>query len=259
MSVRSPSAGGYGRLVLLILLAVSVLWLGGLVVWLRATALLVTPLVPNPFEAITSYFAALAVAGTAVAIYFQSRELQLQRRELRKTTQLLRMQTQTLSQQRFETTFFNLLAIHQRTIAEFTFETYSGPNAMGVAYRRLASTYERARREVPDGDLGDALATAWQLLFEDLRVPLSRYFRSLYTTLRLMADSDVSDLKPYVRILRAQLTDDELLMIMYNCVGHSRGHKMKALVEQFHLLDNMPKDKVLDPLHMSALTPDAFL
>jgi hypothetical protein len=79
---------------------------------------------------------------------------------------------------------------------------------------------------------------------------LSHYFRNLYSLLKFVSDSkDISDAeKPiYVRLIRAQLSDQELVALFYNCIATHNGRmaiefgypKMIKLADKFDLFQNM--------------------
>lgn len=49
----------------------------------------------------------------------------------------------------------------------------------------------------------------------------------------------------YISMLRAQLSDYELLWLFYNCLSDNGSKKFKRLVEKYSLLKNMPKNKLV--------------
>jgi hypothetical protein len=68
------------------------------------------------FGAVNALFSGLAFTGIIFTILLQREELQEQRRELRLTRKEFKQQNITLRQQRFENTFFNLLATHNEIV-----------------------------------------------------------------------------------------------------------------------------------------------
>lgn len=61
----------------------------------------------------------------------------------------------------------------------------------------------------------------------------------------------------YMNLLRAQLSDQELLLLFYNGLSPS-GAAFKPLIEEWALLDNMPVIKLLDKSHSSLYENSAF-
>jgi len=49
----------------------------------------------------------------------------------------------------------------------------------------------------------------------------------------------------YVKLLRAQLSSHELLLLFYNCLSEKGMRKTKALVERYALLEHVPQDKLV--------------
>jgi len=102
------------------------------------------------------------------------------------------------------------------------------------------------------------IAIFWNQMHTSFNVQLSRYYRNLYGIIRLVDESEIADKSLYVRILRAQLSDWELLLIFYNCVASPRATKLARLSEKYRLFDNLPQQFLLDPLHMGLLSSSAF-
>lgn len=65
----------------------------------------------DPFSAISAIYSGLALVGVIVAIFYQQNELILQRKELENTRLVFEIE-------RFETTFFNLLANHRQIVSQ---------------------------------------------------------------------------------------------------------------------------------------------
>ena len=68
------------------------------------------------FEAVNALFAGLAFAGVIFAIILQWRELGLQRQELKDTRAEITGQKETLQKQNFESSFFQLLSLHNEIV-----------------------------------------------------------------------------------------------------------------------------------------------
>ena len=78
---------------------------------------------------------------------------------------------------------------------------------------------------------------------------LSHYFRYLYNIFRFINDNEYVDRKLYSRIARAQLSDQELLVLFYNCLYKFGVEKFKPIVEEFEIFDNLPQHLLLNPNH----------
>ena len=114
----------------------------GVVIVLWILAIIVLPLCfPNiekrgqfgdSFGVVNALFSGLALAGVIYAIILQKNELELQREELKETRKEIRgqkeqleAQNQTLQKQNFESSFFQLLGLHNDIVNSMEVERYS--------------------------------------------------------------------------------------------------------------------------------------
>lgn len=105
------------------------------------------------------------------------------------------------------------------------------------------------------------LVSAYERLCVEHLDSVAHYFRNLYHVLRFVDDADFlsdEEKKGYVRILRSQLSDAELVSLFYNSVLPYRvpgravelGHpKMKRLLQKHSVLHNMDVRALLHPIH----------
>jgi hypothetical protein len=90
---------------------------------------------------------------------------------------------------------------------------------------------------------------------------LSHYFRNLYHIFKYIDDSNIEDeeKQKYVRIVRAQLSDNELVAIFYNCIaitdagnGLELGYpKMTYFAEKYSILQNINKYSLIHDHHQN--------
>ncbi|MGK0447081.1 MAG: hypothetical protein ACJA2M_000853 [Polaribacter sp.] len=62
----------------------------------------------------------------------------------------------------------------------------------------------------------------------------------------------------YTSMIRAQLSDYELLWVFYNCISENGIEFFRPLIEKYTLLKNMPKDKLIDITFVSEYNESAF-
>lgn len=218
-------------------------------------------------------FATLVIA---YAVWKQQKE------ELRQTKVALEEQAQTAEQQRQEQRFFDLLDLYQSTVSSVTLIArmsaqsempvqYTGKEAIAHFFRSGAVSAESVAsflkngfysNRVPDPqlerlgmwdraprDLDKAhLKTAWNK--EETAATFDHYFRVLF---RVLADSEnllgVQHFK-YVKLLRAQLSRYELMLIGLNLWLDEEGSKMIPLAEKYGLLKHIPNSKLRDRLQV---------
>ena len=205
----------------------------------------------------------LTFMGLLITIVIQQKELRESRRELKRSADALLEQVANSRQQNFETTFFQMLATHNRIVDSIDLVSEDGKVTRGrdcfvVFYRRLRKSFNgRKDKQYVSNKEKMALQFAYKEFWNDHQLELGHYFRFLYNVLRFINESGFSD-GPYIRLIRAQLSDQELLLIFYNCIVPGDGAKFKPLAEEFALLDNMPKIRVLSKDHLRMIGGAAF-
>jgi hypothetical protein len=201
--------------------------------------------------------------GLLITIVIQQTELRESRVELRRSADALLEQSQSLKRQNFESTFFQMLSVHTGIISAIDLVNDAGVTTRGrdcfsVFYTRLTKLY-RANQKKSAGKHADVaiLRHSYKQFWNTHQVELGHYFRYLYNVIRFIKESNFVE-GPYLRLVRAQLSDQELLLIFYNCVASEDGGNFKLLAEEFAILDNMPKIRLLEREHVNLIHSSAF-
>lgn len=204
----------------------------------------------------------LTFMGLLITIVIQQTELRESRVELKRSADALREQSESLKRQNFESTFFQMLTIHNGIVNSIDLVNEGGKVTRGrdcfsVFYTRFNKIY-RENKDKANGKYANesVVKLSYQLFWKDHQTELGHYFRYLYNIVRFIKESSFVD-GPYVRLVRAQLSDQELLLLFYNCVSDNGGN-FTALVEEFALLDNLPKIRLLEKTHEGMLKSSAF-
>lgn len=220
----------------------------------------------DSFGVLTALFSGLAFAGIVFTILLQREELQLQRQELRLTREEIKRQHNTMKRQNFESTFFQMLRLHNDIVNAIDLSrggsggttVTSGRDCFVAFYKRInaAYTYEISR-DPKDSEMRNieaAYATYWKRVQSDL----GHYFRYLYTIFKFIKASEIDDKRLYTNIVRAQLSDYELLVLFYNCLYKFGVEKFKPLAEEFAIFDNLPVELLIKSEHRDFYQPEAF-
>jgi hypothetical protein len=175
-------------------------------------------------------------------------DLQEERREDRLVSQ--RMQ--------FENTFFQMVAIHNTIVNSIDVDR--GPSKSQLRGRECFKYFrDQMLASYNSNSSSDELQkslSAHSDLWKTHQNDLAHYYRYLYNIIRFINESDVHKIR-YIRILRAQLSDFELLVLFYNGL-FPLAVKFKAYVEFFTLFDNLPKDLLFDRSHEVFYDASAF-
>lgn len=208
----------------------------------------------------------LTFMGLLITIVLQHTELRESREEFSRSADALEAQNRSIERQNFEATFFQMLTLHNSIVSSIDLQGKDGMVTTGrdcfrVFYTRLTKLYREKQEKAPRAAAGSEadlakVSMAYREFWRDHQLELGHYFRYLYNVIRFVKESGVGSAR-YLRLIRAQLSDQELLLLFYNCLS-PQGEKFRELVEEFSLLDNLPRIRLLDRAHATFLDPSAF-
>lgn len=205
------------------------------------------------FGALNTLFTGFAFVGVIYTILLQRKQLKMLRDELDDTREATK-------HQQFESTFFQLLDLLTRIVeslrlnsrvGDFRSPQYivkEGRNVLWQYANQLIISY---LQHPPTGDLSDAerrehIAKRYGEFYEPHATALAHYFRVLYRILKLIETTDIPNQLTYAKILRAQLSEQELVLLFYNSFI-PEGKKMQRFLEKFSLLKHLPAKSLAHP------------
>jgi len=207
------------------------------------------------------------------ALKQQIREFELQREELSETRKVFKIQSETLKKQQFESTFFNLLNLHHGIVSSI--DLLSKEKKYGIIEARrmglrpgaeneqvekittgrdcfvkfckgFRNEYRKLREDIPElGEL-DIVKQAYKNYYLNHQSDLGHYFRNLYHIFKFIKNSDEKNKKRYTSLVRAQLSNDELFLLFYNCISEYGNKKFLPLIEEFHILKNLNRKDFIE-------------
>jgi hypothetical protein len=238
----------------------------------------------------------LTVIGLLVTIHLQQRELRLTRKELAKSSNALEAQNLTTKQQRFENTLFSMIEMLNQIVNAMDVEpehgrrtrsdigqltTKLGSDCFSYFYEKISKVYFfREWNDEPNSHYiirppnenntnshredykiyyfhdSERVLRAYDHFYKRYQSDLGHYFRVLYNIFRYIDQSEFAD-GIYAKILRAQLSNQELLIIFYNNAT-PRGKAFAALAARFELYDNMDTERLLRPEHIELASKKSF-
>jgi predicted SnoaL-like aldol condensation-catalyzing enzyme len=208
---------------------------------------------------ILTFFAFL---GVLITIVLQKIELNLTRAELERSADALETQIDAIRKQNFEATFFQMLTLHNNIVNSIdlvnsqTGVRTSGRDCFRVFYTRLTKIYrDRQKRMGTKFQDDKILAVSYRAFWKEAQLDLGHYFRFLFNMIRFVKENP--EHINYVKLIRSQLSDQELLLLFYNCLGE-HGSKFKVFAEEFELFDNMPVIRLLEANHRNRFAESAF-
>jgi Putative phage abortive infection protein len=262
----------------------------------------------DKYGAVNALFSGLAFAGIIFTIL-------LQRRDLSHTRRAFEEQTSASNQQRFDSTFFKLISLHNEITRNLEELTKKGHRSFSVFNERIKScdsdfyafsalsklTRDQVRAirdqksiekekypELNDADVANLIeslskgvaafdnhldsgldmqerkiCSAYKKAAEIHLDNFAHYFRNLYHLLVYIEESTL--IKPsekfrYAKIVRSQLSEDELIALLYNSIAKitlagreslELGHPhMGELLAHFDMLKNISLRSLIHPTHL---------
>ena len=193
----------------------------------------------DSFGSLNTLFAGIAALGATMAYFKQSEQLKNDKAAAEK--------------QQFENTFFQLLNVLHEVVKSVSCEKQKlVPNEHGVNVLVVLDVHGRealeilvakCQKKVSHGrrrtfsDENDR--KAYENFFNANSAQLSHYFRTLYRLLSFVYLAQIPNANTYAKIVRAQLSDQELILLFYNGLSWM-GQKMTDFIYEFSLLKHLP-------------------
>lgn len=203
------------------------------------------------FAASLLYFIALKeqqkdVKTNQASLNQQIEEFSKQVEELEKSREVNQLQLTTMTLQQYESTFYSYFNIYIQ-VKDRIVNGGKGHSLHTVITKLKKAIKQKAISAMNSKEAYSYAIEQYCKLFVVNRSDISHYFRTLY---RLLTIADSCPLRnkrfnakmKYIKIIRSQLSDEELLLIYYNCYSTYAG-KSRRLITEYNLL------KHLSPIH----------
>ena len=215
----------------------------------------------DSFGPISALMASVAAISAIMAYRSQSQEIErLHAREVEEDR--LRRLDDERRQQRdiiedvntrkslFEGTFFKLLDAFRSIVSE---TDVGAPGSQKVARDAFKSMVRYMVNRSSSGDHH----VSWKMTSEYYQNDLNHYFRFLYHVIRFVDESEIENKYFYIRLVRAHLSESEIVLVALNCAYGNGREKFLPLVEKYSLLHNISESakkrwKLKDSMNSSA-------
>jgi len=217
----------------------------------------------DSFGVLTSLFSALAFAGVAYTIASQREELKIQRAEAAIQKIESEISRKELYKQGFENTFFQMLKLHSQIVLEQTVEkrTHGALKMLEgrLAFKEMQNTLSiyLNREGIDFKSNPQEISSAFDKFYSAFGYQLAHYFRFLYNICRFLDEANIENKELYTRLLRAQISNQELYILYYNALSE-RGTNFQKYMKKFKLMDNLDPHELFSVQH-SQLVPDCGL
>lgn len=186
------------------------------------------------------------VRKNQMSLQKQTEEFQNQVSELKQSRQAFQKQLEMMRIQQFESFFYSYFNVYLNIKAGITNKTPQGETVLNSFLSKMSDRLKD--RTLCNKNEYDAYLFASKIYCQEIissRFSLTHYFRTFYRLMTIAVSAPVesiSEKMKYVKIVRSQLTEDELLVLYYNSHSRYAGESQRLLYE-FNVL------KHLSPLH----------
>lgn len=208
----------------------------------------------DSFGVYTSLFSALGFSAVITTLWYQ--HLTIRDSNLRSELQ------------QFESILFQLLSTHNTILSDIDVQKNEGGETIASGRdcfhrfytRNLKPAYKRIKNQNKNLTEKQISCDAFDFLFTKQRHNLGHYFRLIYNIFLYIDSSSISKENKikYSRIVRAQLSDYELLLLFYNCIHDNGVDHFKPLVEKYCLFNNLPQSLLIHHDHVKFYSEHAF-
>jgi hypothetical protein len=148
--------------------------------------------------------------------------------------------------QRFDDMFFELLRVYQEQVKELCIKGEDGKEYCGKEF--FAKGIEKMKQEFDkncpksNNSYKNSAKKAYMTFYENNKSKLGAYFRTLFRIFDLIDNSilDTKQRKEYAKIIRAQLSENELFFIRYNAMTIYSSDENKEYINKYNLLKHLP-------------------
>lgn len=207
----------------------------------------------------------LTFIGVLATIFLQREELQGTREEIGRQANALETQLQAIAKQNFEATLFQMLSLHSSNVNELRgFDGNRNPISGRAVISKYVSDLSRTYGNAHTRGYDPSDLNLWPNIYRDFwnerRNELGHYFRLLYNMIRFVNaktprigdDTNRAERTEYMRIIRAQLSDAELVLIFYNCFSE-HGERLLQYARNYDLFDNLDETLLFNEQHREKL------
>lgn len=204
---------------------------------------------------ISGIFASISFIGVLWTIYTQNKQIIIQTNQLKLQQSQIIENEQFIYLQRFESTFFKMLDLQQKLISDLS---YSDRGSTTITGRDL---FIKLYKEIDLPNLTNVTGlkgviekygiSAYNIDTFPFPSYFDHYFRHLYRIMKFIDSQDEKYLPftkkyEYASILRATLSEYELIWLYYNCLVGPGEEKFKYYLEKYALLKNIRETRLAE-------------
>ncbi|EIN6343186.1 putative phage abortive infection protein [Vibrio vulnificus] len=192
-----------------------------------------------------------ALTQNELALKTGNEELKLSRIEFGNSVKALNSQVEQFNSQRFENTFFNMLTLQNDILNNISFnnDTISPLINMHEESTNARAAFSSILRWIRDDDVeveGECQSLKHYNEFQvTANQVVGHYFRNLYQIIKFIDESELveKEKQKYARMLRAQLSSDEIALLFFNCLSSKVDNgQFRCFVIEYRMLEHLTVD-----------------
>ncbi|WP_248731770.1 putative phage abortive infection protein [Pseudomonas sp. MWU13-2517] len=195
----------------------------------------------------------LTFMGLLMTIVIQRVELKETRDELQRSANALVSQVDSSRQKNFEDIFLRMLAQVSEIVSSFNLTSLQrqlhGQACFSKYLRLLLANFTGLDRADDELEQNQANITqGWSDFWDQNSQELSRYFSILFVLMKYVDDKGYL-VDPYISLLKASISPDELVLIYYYCVSFKHTNEKLDLANRFGIFDDIDINRMYIPEH----------
>lgn len=184
-------------------------------------------------------------------------EMQATREELTGQKMEMEKQNEINLNQQFEASFFQMISIFNEIVKSIDIRKYTDKTAVTAVGRDCFPLFMRKLRSELNRSNGNksiqVIQDAYYIMYNEYENDLGHYFRYLYHMVKFVHLSKVKDKNRFIGLIRAQLSANELALLVYNCISDHGYEKFRPLVNKYKLLKNLNNSLLSEPTDIKFL------
>lgn len=197
------------------------------------------------------------------ALEKQVEEFSKQVEELELSRKVYEQQSKTMLYQQFENNFYSYFEIYLKVKAQLN-EEINNNKFFSKAISAISAHAKYKNLQGKDSlEAYYYLVEKYEEYFVSERESISHYFRTFYRLLSIVASSpalknDDNERMKYIKIIRSQMNEKELLLLYYN-VHSSFSGKAKNLIYKYNILKHLPSLNKIEIKNKYQLSKKAYI
>lgn len=186
------------------------------------------------YGSLNTLFSGFAFSGVIITILMQSADLRSTREEMKGQGLQFKQQTEAMQKQVFESSFFSMMNLHNTISSDLR-----NKNKFEAIFFTLVHIAQSPSHR--SNKMSEHLNNIYYVFMKHEYFNIGHYFRYIYQVMKFIHSSGLEkdDKFVYMNILRAQLSNYELVLLFVNCQCYERSEKFKKLVEEYAFFEHI--------------------